>query len=79
MPPIRIQRRVVDRQDRAEQEAREIDIAAVDRHQEHTEYQRDQVKAGKARILAQRRQPGHETGQQRHDKAGHDPAEAHRR
>ena len=55
----------------------EVDIAALDRDQQHAERERNEIEAGEACVLAQHRGARHEPGGERHRQPRREPAEAH--
>ncbi len=72
-------RRVVQAEDASEQDVQEVDIAAAQGDDHDAEGERDQVEAGKRRVLAQDRGARDQPGQQRHRETGGEPAQGHRR
>ena len=68
---------VIKRKDRAEKHVHEVDIAAPGRHDQHAERERDQVEGSKARIFAERRDPGDEPRQERDGHPRDQPADGH--
>ena len=73
-----IQRLVIHSQDRPEQEALQRNGRAGGGQDKDAERQRNQIERGKARILADDREPCQQVGQQRHRDAGRKPANDHR-
>ncbi len=61
------QRRIVDSENRSEEDMHGIDVAAVCGDNEHPKRQLDEIEGGKAGILALRCHSRDETGQDRHD------------
>ena len=79
MPADQQQRRVVQRQDGAEQHMQQIDIGAAQRHQQHAEAPARSDRSA-AKLASSRRTVSRDTqpGQQRHGEAGDEPAQGHR-
>ncbi|MPN20766.1 hypothetical protein SDC9_168145 [bioreactor metagenome] len=70
---------IVQRQHRAKQHMQQIDIGAAQRNQQHTQRQRDEIEARKARVVAQRRVSRDDARQHCHQHTRQQPAYRHRR
>ena len=69
---------VVECEHGSEEHVHQVDIAASGGHDQHAHRQRDQVEGRQARVLAQRRESGHEARKERYGHACDQPADGHR-